>query len=183
MGVLIVLAAIALGVIYLREPLRAWRRYRGERLVICPETACAAAVSIDTGHAALTSLIEGRPEVRLERCSRWGERSRCDEPCRPDVEAAGVDGTVAAIVGRWYQSSKCRYCGRPIGGVDSSLHPPALANVDGITVAWRDIAAEQLPALFRNSAPVCGSCHLAETFRRTHADLVVDRPEHGTEKR
>jgi hypothetical protein len=176
LALLLTAALVAVGVIYLIGPLRAWRRYRGERLVVCPETLAAAAVTIDTGHAALTAMVEGRPDVRLAACSRWAERGRCEEPCLSDVEAAGRAGTVEAIVDRWYRSQACRYCGKPIVASASPHYAPALLGPDGISVGWPDVAAERLPELFRTHQAVCGDCHLIETFRREHADLIVDRP-------
>lgn len=169
-------ALLAIGVAYLRDPIRAWRRYRGTRLVECPETSTAAAVVVDTGHAMLTAFVEGRPELRLAACSRWPERGRCDEPCLPDVEARGRAGAVAVIVDHWYQARICPMCGKPIVPSASPQHAPALMGPDGISIAWPDVPAERLPELFRTHQAVCCDCHLSETFRREHADLVVDRP-------
>lgn len=171
----IAVALIVVALVYMLDPLRAWQRYRGERLVICPETKTAAAVEIDTGHAALTALVEGRPDVRLAACSRWSERERCDEPCLTDVVTADRDGTVEAIVGRWYQERTCGYCGKPIGSAAPTQNAPALVGPDGISVAWPEVAAEHLPDLFLTHQAVCGNCHLVETFRRTHPELVVER--------
>jgi hypothetical protein len=171
----VMVLSTAAAFMYLRDPIRAWRRYRGARLVTCPETAAAAAVSIDVGHAALTAFIEGRPVVRLAGCSRWPERGRCSEPCLLDVERAGDAAKVAAIVGRWYQTQTCGYCGRPIAVSESPQHAPALIGPDGASVAWCDIPAEQLPNLLRTARAVCCHCHIAESFRRTHPELVVDR--------
>ncbi len=82
--ILIVLFAAAAIVIYARDPVRAWRRYRGVRIVMCPETQRPAAISVDTGHAALTALVEHQAELRLAACSRWPERGPCNEPCLPE---------------------------------------------------------------------------------------------------
>jgi hypothetical protein len=175
MASFILLCTLVAALVYLRDPLRAWRRYRGERLVICPETAAAAAVSIDTGHAAVTAFVQGQPDLRLACCSRWAERGRCEEPCVHDVDAAGDAGKVAEIVRRWYQSRTCGYCGRKIADAGLGTHAPALVGPDGITVAWCDVPPERLPDLFRSSTAVCCNCHLVETFRREHADLVFER--------
>jgi hypothetical protein len=175
---LLLLAAtvlIAVVAFYLRDPLHAWRRYRGVRLVECPETSAAAAVTVDTGHAMLTAFVEGRPALRLAACSRWPERGPCDEPCLADVEAAGPAGTVEAIVGRWCQSRTCPYCGKAIVASASPQHAPALLGPDGISIAWPDVPPEHLPDLFRTHQAVCCDCHLIESFRREHADLVVER--------
>jgi hypothetical protein len=175
LALLIAAALVAVGAVYVFDPLRAWRRYRGERLVVCPETLAAAAVTIDTGHAALTALVEGCPDVRIAACSRWAERGRCEEPCLIEVEAAGRAGTVQAVVDGWYEARTCGYCGKPIASA-SPRHPRALLGPDGVSVAWSDVPADRLPQLFQTHQAVCGDCHLIETFRREHADLVVDRP-------
>lgn len=161
--------------VYLSSPVQAARRYRGARLVTCPETGRLEAVSVDLGLATFTALTEERPSVHLATCSRWTERGRCDEPCLADVESAGLDGAVVSIVERWYHKATCRYCGQPIESACSARHRAALMRPDGTTVEWSAVAPERLPEMFRTHQPVCWSCHLAETFWRTHADLVVDR--------
>jgi integrase len=47
---------------------------------------------------------------------------------------------------------------------------------DRKTVQWSDLPAEKLPQVFETHRPVCWSCHIAQTFRRGHPELVVDRP-------
>jgi hypothetical protein len=173
--VFIVLSVAAAIVIYARNPVRAWRRYRGVRIVICPETQRPAAVSFDTGHAALTALVEDQAELRLAACSRWPERGPCSEPCLPDVQAAGSAGTVHAVVEEWYATQRCAYCWKPITDAGTAHHQPALRASDGITVQWSDVPPEQLPDLFHTHQPVCWNCHIAETFRRLHPDLAVQR--------
>ena len=44
-----------------------------------------------------------------------------------------------------------------------------------ITVAWSDVASEQLPHVLDTHLPVCSSCHLITWFQHEHPDLVVDR--------
>jgi len=39
------------------------------------------------------------------------------------------------------------------------------------------IPAEKLQEVLRTDWPVCWNCHVAETFRREHPELVVNRPE------
>jgi hypothetical protein len=169
------LLTLVVAVVYLLEPVRAWLRYRGEHLVTCPETTAPAAVSVDLGRAALTALVEGRADLRLTNCSRWPERGRCDEPCVCEVEAHGQAGTVAAIVADWCDAKPCVLCGKPITSPGSSERPAALLGPDAISVTWRDVPGERLPALFASHQPVCWSCHHIEAFLREHSDLVTDR--------
>jgi hypothetical protein len=42
-------------------------------------------------------------------------------------------------------------------------------------VQWSEIPAEKLQEVMRTHQPVCWNCHIAETFRREHPELVVDR--------
>jgi Protein of unknown function (DUF1761) len=79
----LVLCLVAGSVILL--PLALWlreiyKRYSGSRLVSCPENQQAAAVSIDARHAAVTGM-NGCPDLRLLDCTRWPERSNCDQAC------------------------------------------------------------------------------------------------------
>jgi hypothetical protein len=66
-------------------PLALWRReiykrYSGTRLIACPENQQPAAVSMDAPHAAATG-IDGCPDLRLCDCTRWPERSNCNQAC------------------------------------------------------------------------------------------------------
>ena len=68
----VVLLAIGLGV-GLSRALRTYLKFRGKRIVSCPETHQAAAVRVAAGNAALKATI-GHDELRLKECSRWPER-------------------------------------------------------------------------------------------------------------
>jgi hypothetical protein len=173
--VLLVIVVVLIGAVYLADPVRVWWRYRGEHLVTCPETSAAAAVSIDVGRAAFSALVEGRPDLRLKHCSRWPARGGCDEMCLCEVSAHGRAGTVAAIVTDWCSEKRCAYCGKPIRSPASLERPAALVGPEGVSTAWRDVPAEQLPTLFATHAPACWSCHHVETFLREHKELVVER--------
>lgn len=156
---------------------RIWARMRGARLVTCPETGRTAAVTIDAGRAAIRSLVDTEPEARLAGCSRWPERAHCDEACLPQA-TSGEDSTVHHYVDRWFAGKQCVLCAKPIREVDFLNHHAALRDSTGHTHAWTDIAPERLPDLLPTMLPVCWDCHIAETFRRLHPELVVDRAEH-----
>jgi hypothetical protein len=75
-------------------PLALWRHeiyrlYSGSRLVSCPENKRPGVVSIDAKHAVSTG-IDGRPDLRLCDCSRWPERSNCDQACLSEAVQAGL---------------------------------------------------------------------------------------------
>ncbi len=55
-------------------------------------------------------------------------------------------------------------------------HAPALLGPDFKTAEWREFRPEQLPDIFSRCQAVCWNCHVTETFRRLHPELVVDRP-------
>ncbi len=57
-----------------------FERYSGGRPVDCPENHQPAVVSIDARHAAAT-VVDGSPDLRLCDCSRWPERSQCNQAC------------------------------------------------------------------------------------------------------
>lgn len=160
---------------------RIYFRYRGTRLVTCPETHLAAAVEMDAARAAVAK-VAGEGGVRLRSCSRWPERQDCGQECLAQVHAAPEDCRVAAIVRNWYRDKSCAYCGRRIEAEHWHDRAPALMSPDQITVRWNEVRPEQLPAIFETHHAVCWNCHIAESFRRIHPELVVDRPRYD-EKR
>jgi hypothetical protein len=164
------LAAAAIG-----RVVQVWRRYRGARLVTCPETGHPAAVKIDLKGAVVNALTDTDLHVHLAACSRWETRGHCDEPCLPQIAAGGENSTVEHYVEKWYANQTCRYCGKPVTEVKFLDHRAALLDASGITHEWSEIAPELLPESLPKYAPVCWDCHVAETFRRLRPDLVVDR--------
>ncbi len=57
-----------------------YERYSGGRPVACPEDQQPAVVSIDVRHAA-AAVMDGRADLRLSDCTRWPERSKCNQEC------------------------------------------------------------------------------------------------------
>ncbi len=172
------LAGLALGmVLYVSvRSLRAYFRARGKRLVTCPETHCAAAVELDARGAGLKA-VRGGTYLCLKDCSRWPERQHCDQECLTQVENLGQGCLVRNVVAGWYKGKVCVYCRKPVDNVaDWTGHMPALLTPDSKTVGWDEVPPEKLPEIFATCQPVCWSCHIAETFRREHPELVTDRP-------
>jgi len=156
---------------------RAYWQSRGKRLVTCPENHCAAAVKLDAKGAGIRAFRGGIYHC-LQDCSRWPEKRDCAQDCLSQVEALGQGCLVRNIVAGWYQGKSCVYCHKPVDSVaEWTGHMPALLAPDSKTVSWGDVPAEKLPEIFATHKPVCWSCHIAETFRREHADLVTDRTE------
>lgn len=169
------------GVIFLLERaavgLYSYFQFRGTRLVTCPETKRAAAVEIDAAHIGLTSALGMAPRLRLEDCSRWQVRERCDEPCLSQLENAPQECLVRRIVTLWYEGKYCAFCHKAIQQMDGVGHQPALMDTNRRTVQWHEVPPEQLPEVLASFQPVCWNCHVTETFRREHPELVVERPK------
>jgi hypothetical protein len=175
---------IALGVLccVLRPAVAAYLKFRGTRVITCPETRAAAAVEVDARHAAAAATL-GTPGLRLTSCSRWPERQGCGQECLKQVEAAPADCLVRNILVKWYEGKSCALCGRPVGEIHWPEHRPALLSPEGRTVEWGEVPPENLPDVLTTHRPVCRNCHDAEAFRRQFPELVVVRPERGQEAR
>ncbi|HSD50703.1 MAG TPA: hypothetical protein VLG48_04790 [Candidatus Methylomirabilis sp.] len=79
---IVILAVGALGLLYVLMPLMAdtFRRFRGPRMLTCPDTGGKAEVGIDASRAALTSAF-GQPTLRVKSCSLWPEKEQCRQEC------------------------------------------------------------------------------------------------------
>src|SRR5262245_28734102 len=75
LGVLFVLSFVPL----LFLLVRGYFRYRGERLVTCPQNGQTARVRLDAGKAAVSSLTD--LELHVTSCDRWPERKDCAQGC------------------------------------------------------------------------------------------------------
>ena len=176
-AIVVIGAIVAVGALYVVLPVvaDAYRRFRGTRLVTCPETHQAAAVEVNARRAAFKAAI-GRNELSLRDCSRWPEREDCGQECLRQIEVAPEDCLVRTMLTKWYQKQSCALCTAPFEGIESWGHRTALMKPDGTTVEWGDVRAETLPDVLATSHPVCWNCHIAASFRRQHPDLVIDRP-------
>jgi hypothetical protein len=131
-------------------------------------------VSVAAGKAALEATV-GHQHLNLNACSRWPERQGCGQACLEQIEEAPKACLVSTIINRWYQGQECVFCHKPFGDIHWHDHPPALLNSEHKTVQWNEIPAENLQDALGAHRPVCWSCHVAETFRREHSEMVVDR--------
>lgn len=57
-----------------------YKRFRGKRTVVCPETNAGATVRPDAVDAA-SGALHGHPRLRLAACSRWPEKRNCGQEC------------------------------------------------------------------------------------------------------
>ena len=174
--IIIAVLVLAIGLFVLRAvpSVRAYARLKGKRLVTCPETHQCAAVDVAAGEAAIGAFLN-EPTLRLVECSRWPERQSCGQDCLQQVEVDPEHCLVWNIVAKWYEGKTCVFCQKPIGQIHHMDHPPALLGPDFKTAEWKDVRPEQLPDVLATHQPVCWNCHIAESFRRLHPDLVTDR--------
>ncbi len=172
----ILVIALALVFVYLGARFsRAYFRLRGTRVVTCPTDHSHAAVDIDARKAATTAVF-GSPTFALTSCSHWPERHACGRECLREIEASPVDCLVRTRLAAWYAGRSCVQCQRAFGEIDWYERRPALLSPDGLTRVWSDVDPAHLDDVLRVCKPVCFDCHVAETFRRTHPELVLDNP-------
>lgn len=172
----VLLATAALGLAYtLKAFVGTWLRWRGTRVVTCPETQRPAAVTVDASLAA-TAAFEAHPELRLESCTRWPERQGCGQECLAQIEAAPDGCLVHSILVHWYAGKPCVFCGKTFADVRWHDHKPALLSPEARLVEWSSVAPQAVPEVLRTHKPVCWNCFVAEAFRREHPELVVERP-------
>jgi hypothetical protein len=168
---------VGLGALYVfgRRLAGAWLRYRGTRVVVCPENRDLVAVEVDARHAALTAS-QGRTDLRLDSCTRWPEKLGCGQECLGQIESAPEACLLRNILADWYEGKRCVLCGRGFHALHWHDHKPALRAPDGRLVDWSSFRAEQVIDVLATHAPVCWDCRVAETFRREHPELVTERP-------
>jgi len=176
MGFFLVLIAISAAVMLVRA-LRIYLKYRGKRIVSCPANHRAAAVEVSAAKAAAQSMVDD-PYLELSKCSRWPGRVRCGQMCMEQIAEAPKSCLVSTIVNQWYTGKECVYCHKPFHEIHWHDHAPALLDEENRTIEWKDVPAENLQQTFRTHLPVCWNCHIAQTFRRLHPELVVTRPPH-----
>jgi hypothetical protein len=175
-GYVIVTVLVATAVYFgIRWLARVYSRYRGTKLVICPETGRPAIVEVDALHASMTSTV-GLPDIRLESCSRWPLNEQCGQECLTDLDVAPGQCLVSGVLMRWYRGKKCCYCGKPIEELHWIDHKPALQSPEGALVRWSEVSVENLSTVLNTHLPVCSDCYIVQSFRRDHPDLVVYRP-------
>ena len=158
----------------IRSLFRAIQKYRGTRIVICPETGSPTIVEVDALHAALTS-VAGTPDIRLEACSRWPIKENCGQECIANLGLPS-ECLVRSILMKWYAGKICVLCGRVFGEVHWIDHKPALQSPEGLLVEWQQIKIEILQQVLSSYVPVCWDCFTAQTFLHEHPELVVYRP-------
>lgn len=171
-AIILLAAALWFGIRWL---VRSSSKYRGSRIVTCPETKRSAMVKVDSLHATLTSTV-GLPDIRLKDCSRWPANGQCGQECLMDLDVAPEGCLVSGVLMRWYRDKKCVYCSKPFPELHWVDHRPALLSPDGNLLAWNAVKLDDLRNVLETHAPVCWDCYIAQDFRINHPELVVFRP-------
>jgi hypothetical protein len=133
---------------------RNWARFRGPRVVVCPETVTPEAVEVSAVRAAWTAA-RADTQFRLTSCSRWPERADCSQRCLTQIEEAPDGCLVRARVAQWYEGATCALCKSAIGEI---RHGPGLVGPDRKIRKWRDLTVEDLAEAFATHQPVCPDC-------------------------
>jgi len=141
---------------------RAYWKFRGKRIVTCPETKEPAAVELAKWRIAVEAAVE-HPALHLKDCSRWREREPCDQACLPQIEASPEECLVQSILSKWYEGKDCSCCGEPIGHLGRWQREPCVISPDLHISEWKNIPVEKIPRVLGNHAPVCWRCFVAET--------------------
>jgi len=159
--VVALLAGVALG-FGLRRGGRAFRTFRGMRVLTCPENRKPAAVELGAWRVALTAIL-GRPVAQVRDCSRWPERRQCDQACVREIQGAPKATLVHTILANWCRYNACVCCGAPLAKIHVGPHQPYLINQELRIFEWKEIPPQDLPQTLRSCEPVCETCLVAET--------------------
>jgi len=171
-AIIITAAALWFGI---RWFVRSSSRYRGSRVITCPETKAPAVVEVDWLHASLTSTV-GAPDIRLENCSRWPLKRECGQECLTELDVAPEQCLVSGVLMRWYRGRNCVYCNSSFQEVHWLDHRPALQSPDRKLLSWNEVNVDQLENVLETHSPVCWNCYIVQSFSLDHPDLVVFRP-------
>jgi hypothetical protein len=173
----IISISAAFGVLFFLLPLvlSTYFKFRGTRVITCPETERSAAVDIDVKHAVATVAF-GHTTLRLKSCTRWPERQDCGQHCLSQIELAPEECLFQNLLAKWYEGKACAFCGMQFGEIHWTDRKPALLSPENKIVDWNEIRPETLPDVLPMHVAVCWNCFVVERFRREHPDLVFERP-------
>jgi hypothetical protein len=135
---------LAMAAIVIARLGRAWLRYRGTRLITCPENRRPAGVKVDAFRAAASGFFHPE-QLRLSHCSRWPAQRGCGQSCVSQIVAVPEACRVRNVVNQWYVGRLCASCGRPFHKTGWMTVTPALLNADKTTVEWKQIPVAELP--------------------------------------
>ena len=168
--VLLAIAAVLFGIAGWRL-VGVWWKYRGSRVVTCPENQNPAGVTLDSRFAMATALGTA-PQLRLDSCSRWPEKAGCGQECLSQIKASPEGCLVRNILLNWYAGKDCYSCGMSIGVFTLASAKPAVLRADRVSVEWSEIPAEELQETLSAAKPICFACHTARKMLREHRELI-----------
>jgi len=169
LAVLLVAAAVVARYAYL------YTRLTGKRVLTCPETGESVGADLDVNRAATSALFGSKPALSLTDCTRWPERAGCDQACLHQLEGAPASCKLQNLLAEWYRGQKCAFCRTTFTEINWTDHKPALLAPDLRTIEWKDVRPEMVDLVLSTHGAVCWNCHIAESFRREHPELVTDR--------
>ncbi len=159
-----------------RSLVRSYLRYRGKKVVTCPEIGTSATVEVDAVHAALTSALGQPSDLRLQDCSRWPSKENCRQECLANLDVGPDEFLVRGVLMRWYAGKSCVYCRKLFDDVHWIDHKPALQSDEGTLLNWDAVELQNLPTVMASYLPVCWDCYITQSFIREFPELVVYRP-------
>jgi len=140
----------------------AYLKFRGTRVIACPERGQPAAVDLSAVHIALKAVFR-KPALRLRDCSNWTGHGRCHQDCLVQLGAAPEQYRVRSILRTWYEGKSCVCCGTSMEATDRTKHGPCVISPDLEILEWTDIQPEEIPRVLETHKPVCWNCLVAET--------------------
>ncbi|MFQ5666767.1 MAG: hypothetical protein ACE5I7_10090 [Candidatus Binatia bacterium] len=77
----------AVGLLFVVVPVvaHAYTRFRGTKVVTCPESQAPAEIELDAARAATTAAL-GHSELRVAHCNRWPEHEQCGQECLNELD-------------------------------------------------------------------------------------------------
>jgi hypothetical protein len=75
--------------------IRVYFRFRGTRLVTCPETHKPAVVEVAARSVGMQAILD-EPCLLLSQCSRWPMRKDCGQDCLRQIEARPSELRISA---------------------------------------------------------------------------------------
>jgi hypothetical protein len=75
--------------------IRVYFKFRGSRLVSCPETHQTAVVEVAARSMGMQAILD-KPCLRLSECSRWPMREGCGQECLRQIEVRPSDLRLSA---------------------------------------------------------------------------------------
>lgn len=173
---MIIASVLGLGslVIALVVVARSYLATKEDRLVTCPDNHKPAAVHIND-FQTIREALGAKTPLRLDNCSRWPEKAGCGQDCLNEVDADPQHCMVWNMVSTWYEGKSCAYCQKPFAAQHWHDRKAALLAPDHTAKQWNEVAIEALPEILKTHEPICWNCYIAETFRKQHPEMVLDR--------